>query len=149
MARTAVCQWRRYGSGSSCRYRKDPLKFSFFIHPLINVVFHILSKDIPFEFRLGPVNRRRRSDIKRGSLFLQHTGRQRKIISGICCGCLDRENIPMNLFQMISGVARNYGHRSVLLSRPGSHDDLSLESDGSDNTAPPASPAVSYPLHPD
>ena len=75
----------------------QPLHAKFFpIGTLINIVLRIIRKGIPFEFHLGAVSNRLRPDIKRDSLLLQHTMGQRKIISGVRCGRLNGENIPMD-----------------------------------------------------
>lgn len=68
---------------------------------MVNIFLLIIRKGISFKFRLGSVSRRLRPDIKRDSLLLQHTMCQRKIVSGVRCGRLNGENIPMDLLQML------------------------------------------------
>lgn len=80
----------------------QPLHSKLFpIGAMVNVFLLIIRKGIPLEFRLGSVSRRLRPDIKRDSLLLQYTMGQRKIISGVRCGRLNGENIPMDLLQMV------------------------------------------------
>ena len=68
---------------------------------MVNIFLRIIRKGIPLEFRLGSVSRRLRPDIKRDSLLLQYTMGQRKIVSGVRCGCLNGEDIPMDLLQVV------------------------------------------------
>ena len=72
----------------------QPLHSKLFpIGAMVNIFLLIIRKGIPFKFRLGSVRRRLRPDIKRDSLLLQHTMCQRKIVSGVRCDRLNRENI--------------------------------------------------------
>ena len=87
----------------------QPLHAKLFpIGALINIFLRIIRKGIPLEFRLGSVSRRLWPDIKGDSLLLQYTMGQRKIISGVRCGCLNREDIPMDLLQMVQISGRNF-----------------------------------------
>ena len=97
---------------TACAAVQPPHAKLFPIGALINIVLRIIRKGIPFEFRLGPISRRLRPDIKGDSLLLQHTVSQREIVSGVRCGRLNGEDIPMDLLQVvqISRLERRGNH---------------------------------------
>ena len=80
---------------------------------MVNIFLLIIRKGISFKFRLGSVRRRLRPDIKRDSLLLQHTMCQRKIVSSVRCGRLNRENIPMDLLQIWYGTVVWYPVKEI------------------------------------
>ena len=92
----------------------QPLHSKFFpIGAMVNIFLLIIRKGISFKFRLGSVSRRLRPDIKRDSLLLQHTMCQRKIVSGVRCGRLNGENIPMDLLQIWYGTVVWYPVKEI------------------------------------
>lgn len=83
----------------------------------IGVLLSVIEKIIPLQLDGGTVMDGLGLDKEHNPLPLQHPVGQRKVIGGVRCRGLNRDNVPVNMLQLLQvrnrviHISRRYGHR--------------------------------------